>query len=113
VRFALRGTSGNPGSQAPRLSGASFKPTLTSGPNRVTVSFTSNWDRDDSVLTYRIKRNGVVVWTKTAESQWWNLPTQSFTDTGLAAHTTYTYQLTATDPHGNAVSGTAVSVTTQ
>jgi hypothetical protein len=112
VRFAVRGTTGDPGIQGPRVSGGAFVPTLQRGLlQTVRVSFTSNWDRDDQTLTYRVVRDGTTVWTHASDANWWKLPILSFTDSNVPAGK-HTYYLTATDPHGNTVSGSPVSITT-
>ncbi len=113
VRFAVRSIA--PNLQKPRLSGASFVPSLVSlSGGTVRVAFQGNWDRDDKTLTYKVIRDGKTatpVYTVTADSEYWNLPSLGFTDTGLVPGSTHTYQLVATDPDGNSASGTATSVT--
>jgi hypothetical protein len=113
VRFAIRSIA--PGTQGPRLSGTDFVPTLTAqSDGSVKVTFGSNWDRDDLTLTYQIVRDGDnanPVWTATRDSEWWNLPTLTFTDTGVTSGTTYEYQLYASDGHGNTVHGDPVTIT--
>ncbi|WP_375475889.1 LamG-like jellyroll fold domain-containing protein [uncultured Jatrophihabitans sp.] len=113
VRFAVRGTAGNPGTQGPMLKTTSFQPTVAVTSDTSTqITFGSNWDRDDLTLTYKLTRNGQTIWTTTGDSTWWNLPTLSYTDRGLRPGTDYTYQLSASDAHNNAVTGSAVTVTT-
>ncbi|WP_375477266.1 LamG domain-containing protein [uncultured Jatrophihabitans sp.] len=113
VRFAVRGAAGNPGKQGPMLTGTSFQPNLNPVSGSVVgVTFGANWDRDDKTLTYTLTRNGQQIWTSAQDSEWWSLPTLSYTDSGLTAGNSYTYQLTATDPNGNSVTGAAATVTT-
>jgi len=59
-----------------------------------------------SSLTYTLYRNGAVVTTTAAG-------VTSYSDSGLAANTTYTYTVSASDPSGNtSAPSTAVNVTT-
>jgi hypothetical protein len=113
VRFAVRGIA--PGTQGPRLSGASYVPTLTAlSSTSVRISIASNWDRDDLSLTYKVVRNGNIsqpIWTTTGNSEFWNRPTRTFTNTGLTPGATYNYRFYVSDPHGNTVSGNAATIT--
>jgi PKD repeat protein len=114
VRFAVPSIA--PNKSGPMVTGAHFTPTLKALSNTsVQVSFASNWDRDDEALTYKIVRDSDLnnpVWSTTANSEWWNLPTLSFTDTGLLPGTTYKYRLYVSDPAGNTVAGDTVTITT-
>ena len=109
VRFAVSSIA--PDKEGPRVTGANFKPTLTS-PSRGTVKVTwkSNFDRDNELLTYQVLRNGVVVRTQTGLSVDWSRPTISWTDTGRTPGATYSYRIRVSDPFGNTVTGDAVSV---
>jgi hypothetical protein len=66
-------------------------------------------DNNDGVLTYRLYRDGGAnpIATATAESWPWSRPVLRFKDTGLAAGTTHTYQLTASDGTATTVRGPA------
>lgn len=81
---------------------------LTSG--AIQVRFRTVVDPDDSLLTYRVYRNGSTtpIWTGTASSFWWVRPQVTFVDTAVTPGTTYSYRVTASDG-GNvsALSGTA------
>jgi hypothetical protein len=114
VRFAVPGAA--PRKQAPTPSGAGFVPSLsTPSSSSVKVTWQTGSDRDDQALTYRVVRDGntaAPVYTVTANSWWWNRPTLTFTDTGLAPGSTHSYRLYMSDGDGNAVSGNAVSITT-
>jgi hypothetical protein len=116
ARFALRGTPGNPGTQGPRVSGASLVPTLQPSASSVAVSFPADWDRDDLDLTYTVTRRDAtsttVVHTGSVASTWWRRPAVRFVDTGLAPDTTYQYRIVVSDPHGNRVPGDWTPVTT-
>ena len=74
------------------------------------VTWKSNYDRDNAQLTYQVLRNGVVVHTQTGLSADWFRPTLSWTDIGRSGGTSYTYQVRATDPFGNAVTGSSASI---
>jgi len=114
ARFAVKSVGGSP-KQGPQLSGALFKPTVTSpSSGTVRVSFPANWDRDDRNLTYRIYRGGLSttpIFTATAGSAEWERPALGFTDRGLTPGQTYGYRLTAADPDGNQVNGDSVNIT--
>ena len=110
VRFAVSSIA--PNKEGPKATGTDFKPTLsTPSANSVKVTWKSNYDRDNEQLSYQVLRNGVVVKTQTGLSVDWNRPTISWTDTGRSGGTTYTYQVRATDPFGNTVTGTSASIT--
>ena len=51
------------------------------------------------------------VWTTTADSEFWNLPTIGFTDTGLTPGTTYQYRVFVSDGDGNMVKGDTATIT--
>jgi PKD repeat protein len=112
TRFAVSSIA--PNKQGPMVTGNKFIPnvvSLSSGTAR--VSWTANWDRDNTHLTYAVYRNGgaTPVYTTAADSTSWNLPALGFTDTGLTPGATYTYRVSATDPFGNTVKGDSASVT--
>ena len=109
VRFAVSSIA--PDKEGPRVTGASFKPTLTTpSAGTVKVTWKSNYDRDNELLTYQVLRNGAVVRTQTGLSVDWSRPTISWTDTGRTPGTTYSYRIRVSDPFGNTVTGDAVSV---
>ena len=109
VRFAVSSIA--PDKEGPRVTGASFTPMLTTPTaGTVKVTWKSNYDRDNELLTYQVLRNGVVVRTQTGLSVDWSRPTISWTDTGRTPGTTYSYQIRVSDPFGNTVTGDAVSV---
>jgi PKD repeat protein len=109
ARFAISSIA--PNKEGPRVSGASFVPSLSSpSAGSVKVSWTSNYDRDNELLTYTVQRGGVTVKTLTGRSMDWKRPALSWTETGLAAGT-YSYRIKVTDPRGNTVTGNAVTIT--
>ena len=111
VRFSLPANA--PLQQGPLSKGRNSTATIVAGtdPTTATVSWKSNYDRDDENLSYQIKRDGVVVHNRSATSQFWNRPVLSFVDTGLVAGTTYSYVVEAKDPDGNVATSDAVSFT--
>ncbi|MFT3860694.1 hypothetical protein [Micropruina sp.] len=78
----------------------------------VAVSWDQLWDRDDLALTYELSRNGVVIDKRTVSVPFWQRGTMSFPDPYAFSGSTSTaiYQVTVTDPHGNAVTSSKVSV---
>ncbi|WP_210480612.1 LamG-like jellyroll fold domain-containing protein [Naasia sp. SYSU D00948] len=111
VRFAVKSIA--PNDDRPRLTGANFVPKAVSpAAGTVQVTWLTNYDRDNQFLTYQLLRNGTVIHTATQGSRiWWDRPSMSFLDQGLTPGQSYTYQLRATDPFGNSVTGNTVSVT--
>ncbi len=111
VRFAR--TAVAPNTDGPVDSGAAFNLQATaSALTGITTTWKSNWDRDNIRLTYKVTRNGTVVNpVTTQDSTFWNRPTLTFRDTNVTRGTTYSYQVTATDPLGNSKASSVVSVT--
>jgi hypothetical protein len=113
VRFVKRSSS--PRHQGPRLSGSRFVPTAAgAGAGAIKLSFTTNNDRDDLALTYRVIRDGntaAPVYTTTSASMFWKTNTLTFTDKGLVPGSAHTYRLQAIDSNGNTVNGNVVSAT--
>ena len=79
----------------------------------VRVSIPSNYDRDDLTLTYKLYRTGTAapIATTTGDSEYWNQPIITATDTGLTPGSTQQYRFTATDPTGNLVYSNILPVT--
>ena len=111
VRFTYRDIAAS--KDQPRLSGSEFVPEVTSPEARtVQVSFETNWDRDDAVLTYDIQREGAgTVKTLSAASHHNIRPVLTYLDTGLPAGSSQRYRLRATDGAGLTVTGDWVTVT--
>jgi hypothetical protein len=103
-----------PNKDGPRLSGAGYVPSLTSpAAGSVRVAWGANWDRDNVGLRYDVIRSDIATtprYTTTVSSNFWTLPSMSFTDTGLRSGATYSYRIRVTDPLGNAVLGNYVNV---
>ncbi|MCW2811087.1 MAG: domain containing protein, partial [Friedmanniella sp.] len=114
VRFAVGAKA--PRKMANQIYSADSAPSLSAvSGNAVRVSWGTNWDRDDALLTYQVRRadKATPVFTATdVQSLWWNRRTLSFLDTGLAPNTTYTYQIRENDPDGNVAYSQSVAVTT-
>jgi hypothetical protein len=109
VRFAVASLA--PCKQGMRATAAESAPSLTAlSASSVRVNWLANFDRDHQNLTYRVYRGGTLVTTTTAVSQFWNRPTLSLVDSGLAAGT-YTYSIVASDPDGNTQTSESRSIT--
>lgn len=112
VRFATSPTA--PGKVGPEAN-AAMKPTVISqSSGTARVAFQSTWDRDDLNLTYKVFRNGNLttpVYTTTAASTFWNLPSLGFVDTGLNPGQTYSYRVFAYDALNNSTSSGSTTVT--
>jgi hypothetical protein len=100
VRFALTPTA--PNKVAPQASTGLVPTAATAGSGAAKVSWTTTWDMDNQLLTYRVLRDGVTtINTSTKTSSFWQLTAMSFTDTGLAHGSTHSYKVQAIDPAGN------------
>jgi len=72
-------------------------------PGTVQVSFGTAWDMDNQKLTYEVIRDGqTVVYTTQASTNFWTLPTLSFTDSGVPGGT-HSYQVRIKDPFNNSL----------
>jgi hypothetical protein len=114
VRFALRAIA--PNRQGPQ-GGTQLKPTLANaGARTLRISWQAAWDRDNKRLTYQVLRGptasgATVVATRTADTQWWNRPTMSVTDSTAPPGSSQTYRIRATDPLGNVVTSDPTTAT--
>ena len=109
VRFAVSSIA--PDKEGPRSSAAATNPALTSpSAGKITVRWQSNWDRDNTNLTYQVYRDSVVVNTQSKATTFWNRPTMEYVDT-VTPGTTHSYRVVVRDPFGNAKSSTTVSLT--
>ncbi|MFD5514683.1 glycoside hydrolase family 6 protein [Streptomyces sp. NPDC127066] len=98
----LSGSGGGGDTQAPTVPGGLAVGSTTS--NSATLSWSASTD-NTAVTGYDVYRDGTKVGSAT---------TTSYTDSGLAASTTYTYTVKAKDAAGNvSASSTAVSATTK
>lgn len=108
VRFARAAVA--PNLDGPRLSAASMGLTGVANSGSIRMSWPRNNDRDNTRLTYKLRRNNVVIYTTTADSNFWTTTALSYTDAAVTPGTTYTYTLTAADPYGNFKTSSSVSI---
>ena len=113
VRFAIKALAPNKIGPTPAL--ASLTPKLISlSPGTVRLAWQATSDRDNEALTYQVVRDSKItapIYTTTVSSSFWNLPTLSFTDTGLAPGSTHSYKIYVYDPLGNSNSGSSKVIT--
>jgi trimeric autotransporter adhesin len=116
VRFAVPSLA--PNKRGPQVPGTD--PTVTPSTLPLTrtsarITWKSNWDQDDTNLTYSIYRYDqsitVPIYTTTVASQFWNQPINAYVDTGLTAGTTYKYFMRTTDSSGNSQRSSDFTVT--
>lgn len=111
VRMAMRSLA--PNKQGPKASGSNFVPSASSPrAGEVRLSWTANYDYDNSDLTYAILRDeaAIPVGTVQGASTWWSRPTMTYNETGVPGGN-HTYRIKVTDPFGNAQTSPGVSVT--
>ncbi|WP_129338873.1 PKD domain-containing protein [Cellulomonas endophytica] len=112
VRFGTSAKATN--TQGPRLSGTAFPLQATSiDKGTVRLAFGTNWDRDNSALTYRLYRateSSQPIWSETISSTFWTSSARTVIDAEAPAGTTQQYRLTATDPFGNVARSSWVTV---
>lgn len=79
----------------------------------VRVSWRSSLDLDDSLLTYRVYRDGgsTPVYTTTGSSLFFSRPQLTFTDRNVVAGRSYSYRVTASDGTNTSGLSTAAAVT--
>ena len=113
VRFAIKSIAPNKIGPTPAV--ASLTPTLISlNPGSVRLAWQATSDRDNEALTYQVVRDSKItapIYTTTVSSSFWNLPTLSFTDTGLVPGSTHSYRIYVYDPLGNSNSGSSKVIT--
>lgn len=113
VRYAVRSIA--PNQQGPRMSGDAWNfsaKSFTSG--EVRVKYQSNWDRDDTSLTYRVYRDSessAPIAEKTISTVFWKPRSETITDTGLEPGSSHRYRVVASDPYGNVAKSSWITVT--
>ncbi|WP_461036700.1 CBM96 family carbohydrate-binding protein [Streptomyces mayteni] len=72
-------------------------------PGRIDLTWWPSLDLDDSLLTYRVYRDGgsQPIHTVQASTLPWNRPQLAFADTGMSPGESHSYRITATDGAGN------------
>ena len=109
VRYARRELA--PNKMGPMLSGVHMKPRATSmSPGTVRLTWSSNWDRDNEQLTYRVLRNNVEIARIKGLSSEWKRPVMGYVDKGLVPGRQYSYRIYTTDPYGNEARGDSQTV---
>jgi len=112
-RFAVKSIA--PNKDAPELLESSWSPTTESySPGTVRISIPTNSDQDNELLVYSFIRDGnttAPVYTTSVPSAFWNRPTITYVDSGLAPDSSHSYRVSATDPFGNVSWSSTVSAT--
>lgn len=101
VRFAV--ASKAPNKLGPVYSSVQTPVVYPSDSGQLTVMFPAAYDRDNEELHYKLFRDlGTTPITEFDEnSQFWSVPQEVYTDSGLTVGSTHRYRFTVTDPYGN------------
>ncbi|QPZ37637.1 CBM96 family carbohydrate-binding protein [Paramicrobacterium chengjingii] len=85
----------------------------TTSDGNIQVRFRTVVDPDDSILTYRVYRDGssTPLWEGTASSLWWKRPQVTFVDDSVASGSRHTYRVSASDGTNTSSLSTARSAT--
>ena len=114
VRFTVKSKAAN--KFGPAYSDASINPVASvASDGSVRLSWTANVDRDNKSLRYDVFRDGDTtnpVATLQADSLFWSRPALTAVDRTVAANTTYSYQVLASDAFGNKQLSASTTVTT-
>ncbi|MGK5629105.1 LamG-like jellyroll fold domain-containing protein [Streptomyces sp. URMC 123] len=103
TRYASGPDTGAP--SVPQASAASVRP------GEIQVRWQSSLDLDDSDLTYRVYRDGVLVHTVQGSSLPWVRPQLTFTDRDVVAGRSYSYRISASDGTNTSARSAAQVVT--
>ncbi|WP_394289173.1 PKD domain-containing protein [Microbacterium sp.] len=113
VRYAVRSIA--PNLQGPRVSGDAWNFSAKSfAAGQVRVKYETNWDRDDTTLTYRVYRDSessAPISEKTISTVFWKPQFETFTDTGRTPGASHRYRVVASDPYGNVAKSSWITVT--
>ena len=112
VRFAI--ASAAPNKEAPIVTTALVPTVASFTPGQVRLAWTTTWDHDNSMLTYKLVRDGQTatpIYTETKYSNFYTLSRMGFVDTGLVPGSTHTYRLYVSDGYGNTISRLAPTAT--
>lgn len=79
---------------------------------KIVISWNQLWDRDDLELTYQLFRNGRMIDARAVSVPFWQRSGMTFVDSDAVSHgsSTAAYQVIVSDPSGNAVSSSTLSV---
>ncbi|MCW2915157.1 MAG: Conserved secreted protein of unknown function, putative domain [Actinomycetia bacterium] len=112
TRFAVKTIA--PNKVGPESASLSAPTAIALSGAKVRVTWQTTWDHDNSKLTYQVLRDGgsTPVYTATADSTFWNMPTLGFYDGSLTPGSTHTYTVRVTDPSGNSITSAASSTVT-
>lgn len=110
ARFALPTVA--PRAQGPLWKDATTAPVLVAqAADAVKVSWSTNMDRDDKVLTYTLLRDGTPVMTTMADALFWKRRGLTFLDPGRLPGASYGYQVVTADADGNRVESPTTTIT--
>lgn len=87
----------------------------STSPGTVGITFGTAWDYDNESLTYDVLRDGVTVISSVQyKTNFWTVPNETATDSGLVSGSTHFYQVRIKDPFGNTLlSPKSANVTVQ
>lgn len=110
VRFAVRSLAPN---RLGPVASASVTPALSAtSSTSAKIVWSATWDQDNQNLSYGLYRdNSGPIYTIAANSNFWQLPSFTYTDSGLAAGSTHSYTVRVSDPLGNAIVSGSSSIT--
>ncbi|MGJ5751673.1 hypothetical protein FB563_3982 [Streptomyces puniciscabiei] len=83
---------------------------VSARPGKVTLGWRAAWDRNTSVLTYRLYRDGKLISRQARPSTSWELPDMSYTDS-VAASTRHRYTIEVTNGTRVSPRSSSLSVT--
>ena len=114
VRFATSDVA--PDRDGPQGASQSTPSLVALAPGTLRVAWRAAWDRDNTRLTYEVRRgatagSAVTIRSFTADTNWWSRPNLSFTDTTAPPGSTQTYRIRVTDPFGNTFTSSPATAT--
>jgi hypothetical protein len=112
ARFAVSTVA--PNKDGPQVTGGNWPiKAVSSSSGTVAITWPSNHDRDNSMLSYRVIRDGntaAPIATISGSSNMWDRPGLGFVDQGQVPGSTHNYRVRAVDPFGNFADSATVSV---
>ena len=114
VRFAVFTIA--PNKVAPNSNDQLTPTVVAQSSGAVRVSWLQTYDRDNTLLTYKVYRNfkstsDTPIYQTTATNTFWQRSNMGFVDTSVVTGQTYNYRVYVSDPFGNTVSRGATSIT--